>query len=174
MLEVKHESSQILAWRTRGQVSLDIATCKKPILAKAGIKPPSTEVREQGREIIDLFKSRSFDTKLPFSRLSSVPEVFHHDADLVGMETEKRVLMDWDWKREPRPDYEDRILEGVPLLFFETKPWKNMKQFCDRRENWTKWSHGRGRVLKNSRDYEDFSNTKSFNHNCLLSFGEDR
>lgn len=98
----------------------------------------------------------SFDTKLPFSRLSSVPEVFHHDADLVGMETEKRVLMDWDWKREPRPDYEDRILEGVPLLFFETKPWKNMKQFCDRRENWTKWSHGRGRVLKNSRDYEDF------------------
>jgi hypothetical protein len=157
VLVIKRRSKQIVGWRVRGQLATDYLDWEDdPIIAKAGIKPLSLDKREQCCEIIDLLINRTYDTKLPMHRLSSIMEIQMKDSDLVGVETEKRVVMDWDWKRKPKPGYHDRELRGVPLIYFETEPWGTVDEFIARREAWHAWSSRHRRVLKTSVDLDDF------------------
>ena len=46
VLEIKHSVKQVLGWRTRGQLTIESDGEKPMVLARGGIKPPTTERTE--------------------------------------------------------------------------------------------------------------------------------
>jgi hypothetical protein len=155
ILEEKHRVTQPLAWRTRGQATLKAGADGKLVLAKAGIKPPMTKVEEQNEWIITTFRDRGVETRQNVVCLRSLADICREGGDLVPKTINRRIRMDYDWKREPRIAGE-RHVRGVPLLSFDTKPWVTSDEALRCREDWQAFTKSNSRVLKTLQDMEDF------------------
>ena len=69
---------------------------------------------------------------------------------MVPVETEVRVNLDYDLKRQP---IAPRDIDG--LLTAETRPWNTLDQFEKARDGLEDWKRSRRRVLKTAADYSD-------------------
>jgi DNA polymerase type B, organellar and viral len=163
ILEKKHSVRQLLGWQTRGQATLKPGTPNPNdpnchlVLARGGIATP--DKNENDAELDNDFIVRTFFDRTPTSSISStilttVKDMVEYDADLVEKVLDRRLNMEFDWKR--RPD----IVGMDPQhdhLSFDTTPWKNIGQFQTMREFWSDFQRGGKECLKTMADYERFA-----------------
>lgn len=158
VVECKHRVAQPLGWRTRGQATLKAIENEKPVLAKAGLKPPMKDKEQHNQWIVDTFVNRTGDSKQTVSMLRNLPEIWKHGGDLVAKDIVRRVNMDFDFKRRP-VNPATRPVQGVEHLSFDTLPWRSVDEFTACREQWEQFRASTQVVLKTPDDlarFEDY------------------
>lgn len=126
MLECKHRVHQLIAMKTRGQVTVipaldETGKPTKPVLAKAGVSPT---VAKEGHNayMLDLFLARAprqMTTSRPFT---SLRKQWTDDADVVKTERPSLLNLEFDFKRMPvNPRMVD--VAGQQHIAFDTLPW---------------------------------------------------
>lgn len=161
MLEIKHAIRQPLGWRTRGQATLKKYQHledddKGTVLAKGGIftKPESETAAQKNDEILDLFFNRTPESVLVVESLTGIRDIVEYDADLVPKDINKRLSMEYDWKRQPT----DRaISDQYNHIYFATRPWKTVEQFKTVRDLWEDFTKGSPKCIKNLDDFDAFA-----------------
>lgn len=160
VLEVKHQVSQLLGWRTRGQATLISVDGKETVLAKAGFNSPMKGKESQNTWIIDQFSNRNARSTQKITRLRTLPDIFRKGGDLVRKEMVHRVSMEFDWKRQPAAAT-TRTIKGIPHIYFDTLPWKNLDEFQKCRDDWDRFKASRDVVLKTEADLECFNDYRN-------------
>ncbi len=161
MLEIKHAIRKPLGWRTRGQATLKqhahLTTEESGVvLAKGGIftKPESETDVQQNNEIIDLFFNRTPTSMILVGSLTGIRDIVEHDADLVPKEINKRLSMEYDWKRQP---ISASFSDEYNHIYFPTRPWKTVDQFKTVRELWDEYTKGSPKCIKTLNDFSAFA-----------------
>jgi hypothetical protein len=167
ILEVKHQAAQVLAWRTRGQATVQEVSGSIKLLAKAGIKPPA-EIPVEGHcsWIADLFVNRTGTTTIDVKQFPSLLQLHTKGGDYIPEDRTIRLSMEFDWKRTPiRESATEREIMGIPHLAFKTLPWAKVEDFLQEREEWKLYWDKCNFPLKTVRDFENYSHfriAKSF------------
>jgi len=161
MFEVKHQIRQPLGWRTRGQATLmqhdhPMEEEKRIVLAKGGIftKPESETNDQKNKEIVDLFFNRTPSSMILVESLTGIRDIVEHDADLVPKEINKRLSMEYDWKRQP---VDVALNQPFDHIHFATRPWQSVHQFKTIREIWDEYTKGAPKCIKTLDDFNSFA-----------------
>ncbi len=170
VLEKKHAIACPLGWRTRGQATL-VAGPVIPseekfniVLAKGGVFIPQEfdELADQNDEIVRMFFERQPDTVIRVEGKTGIREMVDYDADFVEKAFDKRLNMEYDWKR---------CASGVAQssryghVAFNTKPWNSVEQFNQTRRYWMDYTKNSRKCIKSLEDFYDFASfveTRSF------------
>jgi hypothetical protein len=163
VVERKHRIAQPLGWRTRGQATLESIEGEKPVLAKAGLKPPMKDKAQHNEWIVDTFVNRTADSKLTIAPLRGLADIWKNGGDLVPKEIVRRINMDYDWKRRP-VGAETRPINGADHVYFDTVPWRTVAEFLQCREQWERFHGNDGAVLKTLEDVRQFEEYRSVNN----------
>jgi hypothetical protein len=124
----------LLGWRTRGQATLEPGEVVEGseiapiVLAKGGItlsEKFDTDVLENG-EILRLFFNRTAKSVQTVNTLAGIREIVQFDADLVPKEFDRRLNMNYDWKRAALAVTTSQSWGHVA---FSTRPWETVDQF---------------------------------------------
>lgn len=121
MLECKHQVSQLIPFKTRGQLTAQPYGDGDVVLAKAGVSPPVPR-KEHNAYMLDLFLNRQPGDKTQTRSFTSMREQWVTGDDVL-MKTQAVTLnMEFDMKRCPvTPSM--HFAHGVAHLVFETVPW---------------------------------------------------
>ena len=160
VVDIKHRIVQPLGWRTRGQATLEALEGEKPVLAKAGLKPPMADKGDQNEWIINQFLTRDGDSYQHIKSLRTLPDICRHGGDLVPNELVRRISMDFDWKRQP-VEIGLTPIRGVAHLSFNTKPWPTAFDAMEMREQWANYWKSNRRPLKTLEDMSDFESYRA-------------
>lgn len=160
VVERKHRIAQPLGWRTRGQATLKAIEGEKPVLAKAGLKPPMKDKAQHNAWIVDTFINRTADSKQTITTLRNLPEIWKQGGDLTRKEIVRRINMDFDWKRRP-VNSSTRPIHGTEHLCFETVPWRSVVEFQACRDQWEQFHGTTGTVLKTVEDLASFDDYRA-------------
>ena len=156
VLEVKHKIRQPLGWRTRGQATLLPLKGEKMILAKAGMKPKTQHKLKQNTWIEDRFFQRTPEETYEFDVFTSLRDIWLKEYELTSFKIEKRLSMEYDWKRMScNPTM--RSYNEHSHLYFDTKPWADMIEYSKCRESWAEYNSERHVCLKTVEDYDSFN-----------------
>jgi len=171
VLEKKHAVRLPLGWRTRGQATLiegernDEDPAYSVVLARGGISLDDDldTPQQQSAYVARLFFNRTPSDTVTSSSLTGLRDMIFFDADLVPVETVKRLSMEFDWKRRPKAlGHHSKYYKH---LVFSTAPWRTVKEFRQVRELWTEFQKKRPMCLKSRSDFETFS---AFADNVLM------
>lgn len=128
MLECKHRVRQIVAAKTRCQITavpaLDSNGKPTPVvLAKGGISPPLPKSEHNGY-MLDLYLKREPGQKTTTRPFTSLREQWVHSVDVVKAERESLLNLEFDFKRMP---IDPRMVEvaGTQHIAFGTAPWSH-------------------------------------------------
>ena len=178
IFEVKHVIQQPLGWRTRGQATLqpstedDWRTTENPeeggkvdnryVLAKAGIKTAKNlNKQQQNSYITKLFFERTHDQTLKVQLGMGIREMYEEGLDFTDYTLQKRLSMEFDWKRKPHYVGEvDINLHDVDCkkhLFFSTRPWGSLTEYNQMRWIWEQYNKDQHHTLKTIDDYQLFN-----------------
>lgn len=159
IIEVKHRIQQPLGWRTRGQASLvpggdEVPKDQRIFLAKGGIWTDESldNLEDRNNDIIFKFFSRHPESKVRMVSKVGLREMVNYNADFVDKAMERRLSMEYDWKRCP---IGAGWSEKYRHVLFNTRPWETIHQFERVRELWEE--NFRGRCLKLVEDYDEFA-----------------
>jgi hypothetical protein len=176
ILEVKSVIEQPLGWRTRGQATVlptNLRFDDSFVLAKAGLKPDCYDKVSQNKWIIDKFIARKFGDTYPLKSFVSVRDMFEEQSDLYSKEMDRRISMEFDWKRCPDMDsLTVRKIRSKDHVFFETRPWQNVADLEHCRSEWKLYYEQSQRCLKTVADVQDFIDC--LNHRKMLPKREGR
>ncbi|EGE1310373.1 hypothetical protein DMY89_22015 [Escherichia coli] len=150
MLTCKHEVSQLIAMKTRGQLTYRAIQGKPVVHARAGVKPPADIPRSDYNDyMVDLYLNRLPGQTLSRSTLISTREMWLSESDLVSREQDIRLNLEFDFKRQPvRP----AMNEGHLLIF--SRPWDNMEEALQQRSLFDDWRQTH--TLKTLADWDDW------------------
>ncbi|HCI7803553.1 TPA: hypothetical protein ACF20T_005186 [Klebsiella pneumoniae] len=150
MLTCKHEVSQLIAMKTRGQLTYRSIQGKPVVHARAGVKPPADIPRSDYNDyMVDLYLNRLPGQTLSRSTLISTREMWLSESDLVSREQDIRLNLEFDFKRQPvRP----AMNEGHLLMF--SRPWDNMEEALQQRSLFDDWRQTH--TLKTLADWDDW------------------
>ncbi|MDM1128434.1 hypothetical protein HXZ58_17590 [Escherichia coli] len=150
MLTCKHEVSQLIAMKTRGQLTYRAIQGKPVVHARAGFKPPADIPRSDYNDyMVDLYLNRLPGQTLSRSTLISTREMWLSESDLVSREQDIRLNLEFDFKRQPvRP----AMNEGHLLMF--SRPWDNMEEALQQRSLFDDWRQTH--TLKTLADWDDW------------------
>ena len=158
LTEIKHAIRQPLGWRTRGQATLNPGQPgpgdKTPsnILARGGIYLRDLEdTEEQNKRIVEMFFNRTPQDKIETNFLTGIRDMVNFDADLVPKYGERRLNMEFDWKRRPSEVFTDVEYNHVA---FDTAAWTHVEDFQRTRELFTDFQRRTPRCIKTVADYE--------------------
>lgn len=157
ILEEKHRVRQVVAMRTRGQLTAQGVDGFKIVLAKAGVKPP-IEIEDQNEYMLDLYLERQPGQLHAYKSLISTREMWVTESDMNSVLRESRLNLEFDMKRRPERPHE-REVRGRQHLAFSTQPWRSVQEALEVRarfDGWRKGALGTGRVLKTPKDYDDW------------------
>ncbi|PTP27537.1 DNA polymerase [Vibrio splendidus] len=162
MIKHKHHARQIIAMKTRGQITSERGDTE-PVVAKAGVKPADNET-DENKFMVKLFLDRFAGQKIPNNSLVSARDMYLKEMDLIQIQREKKLNLEFDFKRKPVNPRMTQIRhpesgEMVEHIFFDTVPWKNESEGQKTRALFDGWRLGT--ADKNAKDQE---NT---NANCL-------
>jgi hypothetical protein len=156
-LEIKGRIAQPLGWRTRGQATLQTLSDGKIILAKSSFKPDVETKDDQNEWIINEFANRYYGKIYKFNTLVGVREMIEMEADLYNFEANKRLSMDYDWKRAPDMSrLTTRSIRGVEHIYFETIPWNNVDEYAFVKNYWKEYAEQKQLVLKEPSQLTEF------------------
>jgi hypothetical protein len=158
MLERKHKVRQVIAMKTRGQITAMPFDDEPIILAKAGVSP-GIESSGHNDFMVELFMSRKPGDKTMTRPFTPFREQWVKDVDVVRMTRETTLNLEFDHKRQlnsPRTvavDQRDHIS-------MESLPWRDLSE-CERaRAIFDGWR--RHRCLKTLEDFEDWEDHYQF------------
>ena len=136
VLAVKHRAQQVISTRTRGQFTLQREGDDEVILAKAGVKTPRglTKV-EQNEVMVESFLQRTPQSKYRFSNLTTLRDIYEKNGDLISENFERRLNLDYDFKRRPINGRMVEVRGGLHLAF-DTVPWDSISDFEEVRRAW--------------------------------------
>ncbi len=139
MIKLKHKVGQIIGMKTRGQLTAELleddgideslsTLLKKPVLAKAGVKPPADCVNENDW-MVNLFLTREPGQKISNNSLVSERDMYLKEMDLIEIKRDKYLNLEFDFKRKPvnptmvkvRNPITDEVVEHIQ---FDTVPWQ--------------------------------------------------
>ncbi|MCJ2117842.1 DNA polymerase [Methylobacterium sp. J-001] len=158
ILEEKHRIRQVLAMRTRGQLTVQGIDGFKIVMAKAGVRPPA-EAADQNEYMLNLYLERTPGQRHAYKTLISSREMWLNESDLTDLLREPRLNLEFDMKRCPERPLE-REVRGRPHLAFQSRPWRSVQEALEVRarfDGWRKGALGMGRVLKTLQDYDDWT-----------------
>lgn len=158
MLERKHKVRQVIAMKTRGQITAMPFDDEPIILAKAGVSP-GIENAGHNDFMVELFMSRKPGDKTMTRPFTPFREQWVKDVDVVRMTRETTLNLEFDHKRRlisPRTVAADKR-EHVAL---SSQPWNDIQE-CERaRAIFDGWR--RNRCLKTIDDFEDWEDHYQF------------
>ncbi|HFD3247328.1 TPA: hypothetical protein ACPT0L_002598 [Escherichia coli] len=150
MLTCKHEVSQLIAMKTRGQLTYRAIQGKPVVHARAGVKPPADIPRSDYNDyMVDLYLNRLPGQTLSRSTLISTHEMWLSESDLVSREQDIRLNLEFDFKRQP---VQPAMNEGHLLMF--SRPWDNMEEALQQRSLFDDWRQTH--TLKTLADWDDW------------------
>lgn len=150
MLTCKHEVSQLIAMKTRGQLTYKAIQGKPVVHARAGVKPPADIPRSDYNDyMVDLYLNRLPGQTLSRSTLISTREMWFSESDLVSREQDIRLNLEFDFKRQP---VQPAMNEGHLLMF--SRPWDNMEKALQQRSLFDDWRQTH--TLKTLADWDDW------------------
>ncbi|HEB4910954.1 TPA: hypothetical protein R0C60_001339 [Escherichia coli] len=150
MLTCKHEVSQLIAMKTRGQLTYRAIQGKPVVHARAGVKPPADIPRSDYNDyMVDLYLNRLPGQTLSRSTLISTREMWLSESDLVSREQDIRLNLEFDFKRQP---VQPAMNEGHLLMFY--RPWDNMEEALQQRSLFDDWRQTH--TLKTLADWDDW------------------
>ena len=150
MLTCKHEVSQLIAMKTRGQLTYRAIQGKPVVHARAGVKPPADIPRSDYNDyMVDLYLNRLPGQTLSRSTLISTREMWLSESDLVSREQDIRLNLEFDFKRQP---VQPAMNEGHLLMF--SRPWDNMEEALQQRPLFDDWRQTH--TLKTLADWDDW------------------
>ncbi|AHD02289.1 DNA-directed DNA polymerase [Leisingera methylohalidivorans DSM 14336] len=173
--EIKHVIRQPVGWRTRGQATLQPSSPsdwegtgmvpkedERVVLAKGGIKLDGLLSKsEQNAEITRLFFERKPTDKLLVTMGAGIREMYEQGMDFVDKTMDRRLSMEFDWKRRPAQAGEVSASYGsgktCKHLAFSTGPWDTVEQFNTVRAIWSQYNKEAPHCLKTVRDYQAFA-----------------
>lgn len=150
MLTCKHEVSQLIAMKTRGQLTYRAIQGKPVVHARAGVKPPADIPRSDYNDyMVDLYLNRLPGQTLSRSTLISTREMWLSESDLISREQDIRLNLEFDFKRHP---VQPAMNEGHLLMF--SRPWDNMEEALQQRSLFDDWRQTH--TLKTLADWDDW------------------
>lgn len=150
MLTCKHEVSQLIAMKTRGQLTYRAIQGKPVVHARTGVKPPADIPRSDYNDyMVDLYLNRLPGQTLSRSTLISTREMWLSESDLVSREQDIRLNLEFDFKRQP---VQPAMNEGHLLMF--SRPWDNMEEALQQRSLFDDWRQTH--TLKTLADWDDW------------------
>lgn len=150
MLTCKHEVSQLIAMKTRGQLTYRAIQGKPVVHARAGVKPPADIPRSDYNDyMVDLYLNRLPGQTLSRSTLISTREMWLSESDLVSREQDIHINLEFDFKRQP---VQPAMNEGHLLMF--SRPWDNMEEALQQRSLFDDWRQTH--TLKTLADWDDW------------------
>ncbi|HFY0438102.1 TPA: hypothetical protein ACIGTD_001955 [Escherichia coli] len=165
MLTCKHEVSQLIAMKTRGQLTYRAIQGKPVVHARAGVKPPADIPRSDYNDyMVDLYLNRLPGQTLSRSTLISTREMWLSESDLVSREQDIRLNLEFDFKRQP---VQPAMNEGHLLMF--SRPWDNMEEALQQRSLFDDWRQTH--TLKTLADWDDWDDWCDFLY-CRTVFSD--
>ena len=177
MLECKHQCRQIVAIKTRGQITGvpateedEIEVDKRYVVAQTGVSIPRKSAgmartkAEKNAYICDLFFKRYPKQKHEISHLISMREQWLTESDMVEIKRFSRLNLEFDFKRKPvESSVTTREVQGVKHVAFDTVPWDCEEDMQYARALFDGWRKGTkdenakdGNVLKTEEDFESW------------------
>lgn len=141
IVELKHQTGQLLGWRTRGQATVQPGTPEanhpghEYVLAKAGIRTPEgcRTLAEQNAHIVDLFLTRTPTTVVEIKSFTGIRDIILDKNDLVPKTINRRLGMEYDFKRRPAA-LGSAVVGNHRHVTWSTVPWETVEQFNALRE----------------------------------------
>ncbi|HFP3635392.1 DNA polymerase [Escherichia coli] len=165
MLTCKHEVSQLIAMKTRGQLTYRAIQGKPVVHARAGVKPPADIPRSDYNDyMVDLYLNRLPGQTLSRSTLISTREMWLSESDLVSREQDIRLNLEFDFKRQP---VQPAMNEGHLLM--SSRPWDNMEEALQQRSLFDDWRQTH--TLKTLADWDDWDDWCDFLY-CRTVFSD--
>lgn len=154
MLEIKHAVHQLIAVRTRCQLTVIPHPDKgyEPILAKGGISPPP-DVSDQSKFMVNLFLERKPGQKTATRPFTSLSQQCKTDGDVVRETREITMNMEPDFKRRPVNPRMVSVLGGEHIAL-DSVPWKTVSQALRARNLFDGWR--KTHCLKTLDDWESW------------------
>lgn len=150
MLTCKHQVRQLVAMKTRGQLTYKESEGFPIVHARAGVKPPADIPRDDyNRYMVDLYMNRAPGQKLRRGSLISTRDMWLNESDLVAVESEIRLNLEFDFKRQL---ITPTMNEGHLLM--HSRPWDDMSQALKQRQLFDDWRQTH--ALKDEADWEDW------------------
>ncbi|WP_343806204.1 hypothetical protein [Marinobacterium maritimum] len=150
ILELKHRAKQLIAMKTRGQITAEEEYGFEPVIAKAGVQVPK-HVENQHRHMLDLYLDRYPDQTVPYTTLTSSRQQFMFNRDMVNQTKDVRLNLEPDFKRQ-LVNPKMVLVDGKQHIAFDSKPHpcREDGEFCRRRlDLWRK-----NNCLKTMEDWE--------------------
>ncbi|HAY4722403.1 TPA: hypothetical protein JZ997_004010 [Escherichia coli] len=150
MLTCKHQVRQLVAMKTRGQLTYKELAGYPIVHARAGVKPPADIPRDDyNRYMVDLYLNRAPGQKLRRGSLISTRDMWLNESDLVAVESDIRLNLEFDFKRQLiAPTMND----GHLLMY--SRPWNDIAQALKQRQLFDDWRQTH--TLKDESDWEDW------------------
>lgn len=180
MIKHKHHAKQIIAMKTRGQITGELGDTEA-VIAKAGVKPPESALASTEKEnafMVELFLDRTPGQKIPNNSLISPRDMYLKDMDLIEIQREKTLNLEFDFKRKPVNPRMTKVRHPkghiIEHIYFDTVPWRNEQQGQQTRALFDGWR--RNSCLKTMEDWAnwiDYSKTKPLLKGSHIKYEED-
>lgn len=154
MLEVKHRVGQVLAMKTRGQLTTRIEAEKpdfkgmgKPldeiVLAKAGVQPQVEITRAmsgeairrlQNEALLDMYLTRTPESQVTVRSFPAIKDQIEKGAEMIKLSRQQRMSLEPDMKRRLINPRELLVASrGVKHLAADSVPWTTVAEFSTAR-----------------------------------------
>lgn len=178
MLEVKHRVGQVLAIKTRGQLTTRVEAAKpeflgmvKPlneiVLAKAGVQPQveitrgdSSETlrRKQNEALLDMYLNRTPESQVTVRSFPAIRDQIEKGAEMIKRARVQRMSLEPDIKRRLVNPRELLVASrGVTHLAADSLPWNTLVEFQVARTRLDRFR--RQYVLRTVKDFMLFEST---------------
>lgn len=166
-LELKHQGVQIVAMKTRGQLTAAAFEDKPIILAKGSVSPPIKPgdgvtpdqfKALQNDYMLDLYLNRQPGQRTTIRPFVSLRDQLVHSKDVIRLTRSIRLNLEFDFKRKPVNPVV-RQVNGQDHLAFDTVPWQRADQVDTTREIFDVWAKDHClKTLDDWASWETYSN----------------
>ncbi len=158
MLERKHRVRQVVAMKTRGQITGLAYENDGLILAKCGVSPPSG-TEDANDYMLQLFLNRQAGDKTETKPFTSIREQWNKDLDVVRDTREVLLNLEFDFKQQLHEPLTIGVA-GVDHVTLECMPWSTVQDAERARAIFDGWR--RKRCVKSVDDWYDYDDHYQF------------
>lgn len=152
MLERKHRVRQLIAMKTRGQITAIPFESEPFVLAKAGVSP-QVESALHNDFMLDLFMNRRPGDMTVTRPFTSFREQWVKDADVVRLTRQSRLNLEFDCKRRLVDPRVVAVADAEHLSLLSV-PWRDLAECEQARAFFDGWRERR--CLKSLGDFHDW------------------
>lgn len=153
ILEAKHAVRQLIAIKTRGQLTVEKLDGYEPVLARAGVQVPFGV--DANQYMVDLYLQRTPGQLSSRSTLTTIRDQRLYGDDLLAEQKEIRLGLEPDYKRmwvNPRM----LTIGDTQHIALDSVPFENVEDSIHLRRVFDVWRHNN--CLKTLADWEDWQN----------------